>query len=76
MAEFCAFKGVVRRYFFKEELKINLEDDVCNRYKMEDFSGALLAEAEAERQKMPSFVPPYMFNSRGQPVSAFNGVGY
>ena len=43
---------------------------------MEDFNGALLAEAEAERQKMPSFIPPYMFNSRGQPVSAFSGVSF
>lgn len=41
---------------------------------MEDFSGALLEEAEAEREKMPSFIPPYMFNSNGQAVSAYNGV--
>ena len=41
---------------------------------MEDFSGTMLAEAEAERAKMPLFVPPYMFNSRGQAVPTFNGV--
>ena len=41
------------------------------RYQMEDFSGVALAEAEAEREKMPSFIPPYLFNNH---VSAYNGV--
>ncbi|XP_070183396.1 enhancer of polycomb homolog 1-like [Littorina saxatilis] len=56
----------------KEIVQLTIEI-MEKRFQMEDFSGALLEEAEAEREKMPSFIPPYMFNSNGQAVSAYNG---
>ncbi|KAK7480951.1 hypothetical protein BaRGS_00027766 [Batillaria attramentaria] len=56
----------------KEMVQLSIEI-LEKRYQMEDFSGTLLAEAEAEREKHPFFIPPFTFNSRGQAVAAFNG---
>lgn len=55
----------------KEMLQLSIEI-LEKRYQMEDFSGSSLAEAEAERDKHPSFIPPYTLTARGQPGS-FNG---
>ncbi|KAK6182761.1 hypothetical protein SNE40_010373 [Patella caerulea] len=56
----------------KELLQLTIEI-LDKRYHGEDFSGALLAEAEAERSKHPSFVPPFMFNRQGEWVTGLNG---
>ncbi|XP_076437258.1 enhancer of polycomb homolog 1-like [Babylonia areolata] len=56
----------------KEILQLTLEI-LEKRYQMADYSGNMLAEAEAERAKMPLFVPPYMFNSHGLTVPTMNG---
>ncbi|XP_076455967.1 enhancer of polycomb homolog 1-like isoform X2 [Babylonia areolata] len=56
----------------KEILQLTLEV-MEKRYQMGDFSGTMLAEAEAERAKMPSFIPPFMFNSQGHGTPAYSG---
>ncbi|KAL8608996.1 hypothetical protein ACOMHN_059927 [Nucella lapillus] len=56
----------------KEILQLTLEV-MEKRYQMTDFNGTMLAEAEAERAKMPSFIPPFMFNNQGHAVATYNG---
>lgn len=44
------------------------------RYQSEDFDGKLLAHAEAERHKHPSFIPPFSLSKSGEWVQGVNGV--
>ncbi|CAL1546785.1 unnamed protein product [Lymnaea stagnalis] len=56
----------------KELLQLTIEI-LEKRNEMEDFSGTALAEAEEEREKHPTFVPPFALNSRGEWVQTYKG---
>ncbi|XP_046357654.1 enhancer of polycomb homolog 1-like isoform X1 [Haliotis rufescens] len=56
----------------KELLQLTIEV-LEKRYQSEDFDGKLLAHAEAERHKHPSFIPPFSLSKSGEWVQGVNG---
>ncbi|XP_041371750.1 enhancer of polycomb homolog 1-like [Gigantopelta aegis] len=56
----------------KELLQLTIEI-LEKRYQGGDFEGKLLAEAEEERHKHPSFIPPFYLNHQGEWVQGMNG---
>lgn len=43
---------------------------------MEDFSGQLLTEAEAQKYSRPSYISPYGVARQGEWADGINGVSY
>ena len=80
--KYCHFlESLSNNYCMYPKLTVNLKDSaICNcnissclsyRYRLEDYDGKMLTEAESIRHKLPAYISPYTYKDWGTGVCSY-----